>query len=79
MARARMRHDWDRTAWLTLHVAEPWRDRKTHPQPYTVADFHPMEQARGTAGALRWPKKLQFRMLKSAFVKGGPKRTGGAQ
>lgn len=44
MAEARRNEQWDHTAALLAGIAEPHRDRKKHPRPFSPMEFHPLRR-----------------------------------
>ncbi len=41
MARGRQQAEWDRTAQLSVLIANPHRDVQKHPEPFEPREFNP--------------------------------------
>ena len=52
MARGRLMHQWDQTAELWVALAEPNRDTKKRPKPFTIFDRHPYRKREDYEAAL---------------------------
>lgn len=48
-------------------IANVHRDRKKRRRPFFPVDFHPHRQRQTSAGLIRVPKKVGFKLLKAAF------------
>jgi len=68
MAEGRRRDEWQRTGSIMLQVAELYRDRKKHPNPYELSDFSPFEGQGGRKPARRGKGgKLPLKALKGVI------------
>jgi hypothetical protein len=69
MARGRQRAQWDRTAQLSVLIANPHRDVQKHPEPFEPWEFHPFAEGKPPKAKKR-EVKMSVTCLKGLFSKG---------